>query len=108
MTENSIPTTKPSDIFDLKTGIFNLLPKSGVVKVVNELPHEKNPIHFHENEETLLILEGSLKLYWQDQGSELFVEAHPGEKIFLPKGIPHYSEAGDSGCFYLITDRFVE
>lgn len=105
---NETPISINSQIIDFHEGISDLLPRSGVVKVVNEVPYERNEIHAHENAETLLILKGSLKLYWTGHAQEDFLEARPGDKILLPKRIPHSSQAGSEGCFYLITDRIVK
>ena len=107
LTYPQVPMVRPTDARTLHEGVHSLLPDSGVVKVVREIAHERNPLHAHDSEETLLILEGSLTLYWHRQGAEHGLRVEAGEALHLPCRIPHRSQAGPSGCLYLIADRFV-
>ncbi|WP_082735852.1 cupin domain-containing protein [Polycladidibacter stylochi] len=75
-----------------------LLPSQGAIEVQNDQPGKEFPWHEHNCDETLVILEGSLRFYWE--GGERI--CHPGDVICLPKGMRHGSVALENGAKYII------
>lgn len=59
---------------------------------VTASPHEKGPPHHHGEAETgVYVLRGRLRVYFGDGFTE-FVEAGPGDFIFVPPHIHHIEE----------------
>jgi quercetin dioxygenase-like cupin family protein len=50
------------------------------------------PKHDHENEQLTYILDGALRFWLGDDGSEV-VDVHAGEVLHIPSGLPHKAEA---------------
>jgi quercetin dioxygenase-like cupin family protein len=50
------------------------------------------PLHAHENEQLTYILEGKLRFWLGEEGSEL-VDVRAGEVLHIPSGVPHKAEA---------------
>jgi len=50
------------------------------------------PMHSHENEQVSYILEGLLRFFLGDDGSEI-VDVAAGEVLHLPSHLPHKAEA---------------
>jgi quercetin dioxygenase-like cupin family protein len=50
------------------------------------------PRHSHENEQLTYILEGVLRFWIGEDGSEV-VDVHAGEVLCIPSNIPHKAEA---------------
>jgi quercetin dioxygenase-like cupin family protein len=50
------------------------------------------PKHAHENEQLTYILEGILRFWLGDDGSQL-VDVHAGEVLHIPPWLPHKAEA---------------
>jgi quercetin dioxygenase-like cupin family protein len=50
------------------------------------------PHHSHENEQVTYILEGALRFFLGDDGSEV-VDVHAGEVLHIPSWLPHKAEA---------------
>ena len=51
------------------------------------------PRHSHENEQVTHVLEGSLKLWTGEEGSEREWTIGPGEVSVIPSSLPHRAEA---------------
>lgn len=86
------------DTSDLKPLIHKLLPDQGAIEVQRDVPGKEHAWHSHPNDETLVILEGSVRFYW-DKGEKI---CGPGSVIALPAGMMHGSVALDQGAVYLI------
>lgn len=82
----------------LRPLIHRLLPDQGSIEVQRDVPGKEHAWHTHPTDETLVILEGSLRFYW-DGGETICT---PGAAISLPAGMRHGSVALDDGCVYLI------
>jgi unsaturated pyranuronate lyase len=50
------------------------------------------PKHEHENEQLTYILEGALRFWLGDDGSEV-IDVRAGEVLHLPSNLPHEAEA---------------
>ena len=50
------------------------------------------PKHAHENEQLTYILEGALRFWLGDDGSEV-IDVHAGEVLHIPSNLPHKAEA---------------
>lgn len=50
------------------------------------------PKHSHDNEQLTYILEGALKFWLGENGSEEVV-VRPGEVLYIPSNLPHKAEA---------------
>ena len=87
--------TDPSNLVSL---IEKLLPDQGAIEVQRDVPGKEHPWHTHETDETLVIIDGSVRFYW-DQGEKV---CEKGTVISLPAGTLHGSVALDDGATYLI------
>lgn len=87
-----------TDTSDLKQLINRLLPDQGHIEVQRDVAGKEHAIHSHDCDETLVILEGQLRFYW-DSGEKI---AGPGTVISLPAGMIHGSVALEEGATYLI------
>ncbi len=86
------------DISNLRPLISRLLPDQGCIEVQRDVGGKEHAWHTHEVDETLVILKGQLRFYW-DRGEML---CGPGTVISLPAGMMHGSMAMDGGATYLI------
>lgn len=86
------------DTTDLYSLIWQLLPDQGSIEVQRDVPGKEHAWHCHETDETLVILDGSVRFYW-DQGEKV---CGRGTVISLPAGTMHGSVALDCGATYLI------
>jgi quercetin dioxygenase-like cupin family protein len=50
------------------------------------------PLHAHENEQLTYILEGTLRFWLGEDGSQV-VDVHAGEVLCIPSSLPHRAEA---------------
>jgi len=91
----------PTDIQKL---IFSALPDQGAVEVQRDVPGKEHAWHTHQIDETIIVLDGALRFYWQE-GERL---CFPGDVISLPAGSLHGSEALDKGAIYLIAFHAVD
>jgi quercetin dioxygenase-like cupin family protein len=87
-----------ADISDLPRLIDRFLPDQGCVEIQRDVEGKEHAWHRHETDETLLILNGSLRFYW-DQGEQI---GYPGAVICLPAGMLHGSVALEGGATYMI------
>jgi len=92
---------EPARIPDL---IFNALPNQGCVEIQRDVPGKEHAWHTHETDETIVVLDGSLRFYWE-QGERI---CFPGDVISLPCGALHGSVALDKGAVYLIAFHAVK
>lgn len=74
------------------------LPEQGAIEVQHDQPGKEHPWHSHDTDETIILLSGSLKFYWE--GGEIICKS--GDVINLPKGERHGSIAMDKGAKYII------
>jgi mannose-6-phosphate isomerase-like protein (cupin superfamily) len=86
---------QPSDIPGL---IAKTLPHQGCIEIQRDTPRKEHVWHTHSVDETIVVLDGSLRFYWQD-GERLCTA---GDVIALPAGTPHGSVALEKGATYLI------
>lgn len=84
--------------------LISCLPKQGCVELQYNQPMKEHPWHRHDNNETLIILDGKMEFFYENN-SRICV---PGEAIFLPKNILHGSKALEEGCTYLIAFEKLE
>lgn len=92
------------DTGDLRPLIKKLLPDQGAIEVQRDVAGKEHVWHTHDTDETLVILEGNVRFYW-DQGEML---CGPGTVISLPAGMAHGSVALDGGATYLIAFHQVD
>lgn len=86
------------DTSDLGPLIHKLLPDQGAIEVQRDVPGKEHAWHSHTTDETLVILEGSVRFYWET-GETI---CGPGSVIALPAGMMHGSVAQEQGAVYLI------
>lgn len=89
------------DIFSL---LYKMLPQQGCIEFQRDEPLKCHKWHQHQNDETLVIIEGGLTFYYDD----VTVYCNPGDVIFLPSMKRHQSIASESGCVYAIATEFVD
>ena len=78
--------------------ILQARPIQGCIEVQRDVPGKEHAWHQHKVDETIVVLDGSLKFYWTE-GERICV---PGDVISLPANSPHGSQALDKGATYLI------
>jgi quercetin dioxygenase-like cupin family protein len=88
-------TVDTTDIWPL---VRRLLPDQGAIEVQRDVPGKEHPWHTHETDETLVILEGAVRFFW-DGGTKV---CGKGTVISLPAGTLHGSAAMEDGATYLI------
>jgi quercetin dioxygenase-like cupin family protein len=86
------------DTTNLRPLIEQLLPDQGAIEVQRDVPGKEHAWHRHDTDETLVILDGKVRFYW-DQGEKICT---PGTVISLPAGMLHGSVALETGATYLI------
>lgn len=92
---SQIPATP---LTEAATIISQILPHQGSIEVQNDQPGKEHAWHTHPTNETLVILEGSVRFYYE--GGERICSS--GDIIHLPSHVRHGSIALDDGCIYLI------
>jgi quercetin dioxygenase-like cupin family protein len=88
-----------ADVKNISNLINMCLPKQGAIEVQNDAYGKEHAWHQHDTNETIILLEGSLKFYWHENE----VECKAGDVIELPKGVKHGSIALENGAKYIIT-----
>ncbi len=78
--------------------ILKSLPDQGCVEVQRDVAGKEHAWHKHEVDETIVVLDGALRFYWEEGERVCF----PGDVISLPAHSPHGSQALDKGATYLI------
>lgn len=86
------------EISNIDSLITKSLPVQGCVEVQRDVPGKEHIWHKHDTDETIVVLEGGLRFYWE-QGERM---CQPGDVVSLPAGTPHGSVALDDGAVYLI------
>jgi|SRR5450830_253783 len=86
------------NISALPSYIKDFLPNQGCIEVQRDAPGKEHKLHEHTIDETLVIIDGAIKFYWE--GGEKICQE--GDLIRLPAGTPHGSIALSSGASYLI------
>ncbi|MDJ0627710.1 MAG: cupin domain-containing protein [Rhodobacter sp.] len=86
------------DTRDLKELVYRCLPEQGAVEVQNDVPGKEHAWHVHDTDETLIILEGSVRFYWTDNEAV----CTSGDVIVLPRHARHGSVALEDGAKYII------
>ncbi|WP_349294962.1 cupin domain-containing protein (plasmid) [Thioclava sp. 'Guangxiensis'] len=81
-----------------------LMPVQGCIEVQQDQPGKEHAWHVHDNDETLVVLEGHAKFYWEG-GDQI---CGPGSVISLPAGVRHGSIAMEDGVRYLIAFQAVD
>lgn len=84
--------------------LISCLPTQGCVELQKDTPFKEHTWHQHPNNETIVILDGGLQLYY----GSIIKHCSVGDVIFLPKGVKHASKASEDGCIYLIAFDFLE
>lgn len=87
-----------TDTTNLTPLIKKLLPDQGCIEVQRDVPGKEHTWHRHDTDETLVIIEGSVRFFW-DQGEKV---CSKGTVISLPAGMLHGSVALENGATYLI------
>ena len=87
--------------FLIDSEILGLLPDQGAIELQHDAAGKVHHFHTHPMDEILLIIAGALKFEW-DGGVRI---VHPGDKILLPAGTVHQSEALEGGAIYAIATR---
>ncbi len=86
------------DTNDLGPLLDRLLPDQGAIEVQRDVPGKEHAWHTHDTGETLVILDGAVRFYW-DRGEHI---CSGGTVISLPAGMKHGSVAMEKGATYLI------
>ena len=84
--------------------ISRMLPDQGCIEVQRDVAGKEHAWHRHTTDETLVILEGKVRFYW-DAGEKI---CGPGTVISLPAGTMHGSVALEGGATYLIAFHQVD
>jgi quercetin dioxygenase-like cupin family protein len=84
--------------------ILKSLPDQGCVEVQRDVAGKEHAWHQHEVDETIIVLGGALRFYWEEGERVCF----PGDVINLPARSPHGSQALDNGATYLIAFHNVQ
>jgi len=88
---------------NLESAVIELLPETGSVEVQRDTPFREHKTHTHPTDETLLIIDGEITFYAEDQE----IKCKSGDRILLPAGTKHSSIAGPNGCLYVIALEFI-
>lgn len=78
--------------------INQCLPEQGAIEVQHDREGKEHPWHTHNTDETIVVLEGKLRFYWET-GKEI---CQVGDVIELPKGVKHGSIAIGGDAKYII------
>ena len=85
-------------LHDYEGLVRQLLPYQGSIEVQHDQGGKEHAWHVHPTDETLVILEGSVRFY-SEEGERV---CERGDVINLPSGVRHGSIALDGGAIYLI------
>ena len=92
------------DTSDLQSLLDRLLPDQGAIELQRDVEGKEHTWHRKTTEETLVILKGALRFYW-DQGETI---CGPGTVISLPAGMLRGTVALKGGATYLIAFHQVD
>lgn len=96
--------TSRIDTSDLGPLIESSLPDQGRIEVRRDVPGKNHALRRGETEETLIILAGELRCYW-DHGETI---AAAGSVVAFPAGLTYGTIALDKGATYLIAFNHVK
>jgi quercetin dioxygenase-like cupin family protein len=85
--------------FSIDPDILALLPAQGCIELQHDAAGKIHHFHTHPVDEILVIISGRLTFRWQ--GGERVCE--PGDRILLPAGTLHESEAIDDAIYAIAT-----
>jgi mannose-6-phosphate isomerase-like protein (cupin superfamily) len=83
--------------------VLGLLPHQGCIELQRDASAKEHAWHSHQTDETLIILDGALTIFWGDR-QQL---CGPGAVIRLPAGTRHKSIASQLGATYVIVFRMI-
>ncbi|OTA15304.1 cupin [Xenorhabdus beddingii] len=84
--------------------LYSMLPNQGCLEFQRDSPFKEHKWHTHSNDETLLILEGEMEVYYEE-GSKI---CSAGDIIYLPSMKKHGSKALSNGAVYAIATEFID
>lgn len=99
------PTIESSRPLTLAEALTRFAPAQGGIEYQTDQPHKVHAWHSHSVSETLIVLEGNMRLEWAEATPDNVVGQHdvgPGVVIFLPAHTIHQSTNRDAVCRYLI------
>ena len=82
----------------LPADLLAFLPAQGSIELQRDVPGKVHDFHRHTVDEVLFVIAGSLVFNWEGE-SQL---CRPGDRIVLPAGTLHRSEAMEEGAVYAI------
>jgi mannose-6-phosphate isomerase-like protein (cupin superfamily) len=101
--KNQYPEVVSTNIKDLQTTVFDLLPPTGSIEIQFDSPNRVHEQHSHPVDETLHIIQGEITMEYG--GIETTCIA--GDRLLLPAKTIHRSKAGKDGCLYVIASRII-
>ncbi|MFT3811996.1 MAG: cupin domain-containing protein [Acidovorax sp.] len=78
--------------------IHELIPAQGKILIQSDQPAKEHDWHQHETDETLVVLQGAMDFYYDNQRMRCMA----GDMIQLGVGTRHKSIASPQGAIYLI------
>ncbi|MGJ4931736.1 cupin domain-containing protein [Bradyrhizobium sp. HKCCYLS2038] len=85
--------------FTIDPDILALLPRQGCIELQHDAAGKVHSFHTHPVDEILVVIRGRLTFRWE--GGERICSA--GDKILLPAGTLHESEALDDAIYAIAT-----
>ncbi|MGJ4946403.1 cupin domain-containing protein [Bradyrhizobium sp. HKCCYLS1011] len=85
--------------FSIDPDILALLPEQGCIELQHDAAGKVHAFHTHPVDEILIVISGRLNFKWE--GGERV--CNPGDKILLPAGTLHESEALEDAIYAIAT-----
>ncbi len=85
--------------FSIDPDILALLPEQGCIELQHDAAGKVHAFHTHPVDEILVVIRGRLNFKWN--GGERV--CNPGDKILLPAGTLHESEALEDAIYAIAT-----
>ncbi|WP_316213555.1 MULTISPECIES: cupin domain-containing protein [unclassified Bradyrhizobium] len=85
--------------FSIDPDILALLPEQGCIELQHDAAGKVHAFHTHPVDEILVVIRGQLNFKWN--GGERV--CNPGDKILLPAGTLHESEALEDAIYAIAT-----
>ena len=89
----------PKTEFSIDPDIMALLPAQGCIELQHDAAGKVHHFHTHPVDEILVVISGRLNFKW-DGGEQV---CKPGDRILLPAGTLHQSEALDDAIYAIAT-----
>jgi mannose-6-phosphate isomerase-like protein (cupin superfamily) len=89
----------PKTEFSIDPDIMALLPAQGCIELQHDAAGKVHHFHTHPVDEILVVISGRLNFKW-DGGEQV---CQPGDRILLPAGTLHQSEALDDAIYAIAT-----